>query len=303
MSLSVPTLEVDTWTNFKATCLAGKKLLMQFVEWTDRYDIYATDSLVWHIVIYKGTADATDFENNYKANANKRSNLSVVMVDREGTEIALPVGEAAPLSAALFGGVDSAGFVQALRFEGVRLKTNAVLTDGTNEAVITPDGRLNVTMAQNSLGAVFELLKNGSSSEMAVDASGTPQVFEWNPGAHDVVGDGLMFIIEDATIYFGDKFAGISALANGVLIEMKASDVVHTAPVLYRTRDLAQIASPGGFDVYSATPDSLRAQLGIGGCTFKASGTYATEDYVRVTVRDNLTGLNHMSVMFKGVEV
>jgi len=201
-------------------------------------------------------------------------------------------------------GVVQDGSVYRLQTEA-QLATGAKvqLTDGTNDASITADGKLNVTVATGATKAVFELLKNGSSSEMAVNAGGTPQEFEWNPGAEDVAGEGLAFLIEDATIYFGDKFGGISALSNGVLVEMKVSDVVCTLPVLYRTRDLFQIAAPGGFDLYAATPDSLRAQLGMANCVFKATGTYATDDYVRVTIRDNLSGLSHMSAMFKGRKV
>jgi hypothetical protein len=393
---TVPTLELNSWADFKTTCLSGKKLLIQYIEEIDFYDIYANDSLVWHIKVDKGTAEATDFENNYKADANQRANLAVVLVDREGTEIALPVGETAPLSAALIGGIDDSGNVQVLSFDGSELETTGksknvagteinpatedtlatlatetkleavrallasldgkdyatqttlaallvdtgqietllttidgvldsikdtdgikkitdplpagtnnigkiVLTDGTYDVDVSSSGRLAVAISTDAKGVVNEYLEYSGSIDMATTPT---KQFVWNPGStHDVEGASLVFVIEDATIRFGDKFGGISALSNGVLVEVKASDASYTLANVQRTREFLQLADSGGFEVYSATPDALKASLSLEGFVFRKSGTYANPDYVRVTIQDNLGGLSFMSALFKGREV
>lgn len=109
----VPTLEVATWTAFKATCLVGKELLIQYIEYTDAYEVYATDSLVWHIRLARPSADAIDFDTNYKAMANARSNLSVVLVDAAGNVTTSLLGQPAPGSAAMVAFKDNTGNLEA----------------------------------------------------------------------------------------------------------------------------------------------------------------------------------------------
>ena len=112
-SQGVPTLEVATWSAFKTTCLAGKQLLIQYVEYPTEYEIYATDSLVWHITLQRPSAEATDFDANYKANANARSNLSVVLVDAAGNVTTSLLGQPAPGSAAMVAFKDDSGNLEA----------------------------------------------------------------------------------------------------------------------------------------------------------------------------------------------
>ena len=63
-----------TWTELKAL-QSSKNLLLQYEEMNDtpaRYFVFAEDSLILYTCkILKGTADATDFENNYKATCNQ----------------------------------------------------------------------------------------------------------------------------------------------------------------------------------------------------------------------------------------
>jgi len=189
---------------------------------------------------------------------------------------------------------------------GTNLLGRATITQNGNDAIVGADGSLLVRAVQPSVGAGMVnayLETSGGSSEMAVNGSGTPVVFEWNPGSNDVDGLALALAAEDATIHFGDKFMGISALANGVLVEVKAGDVTHTLHNIKRTREIAQNAVPGSLQVYSATPDILVARTSLAGLNFKKSGTYVTDDYVRVTIRDNLSLLDHMSILFSGLEV
>lgn len=66
------TMEVASWTNLK-TLIESKKLLVQYAEDVTGYDLFAPESfhLLWHVRILKGSSETTDFETNFKANANK----------------------------------------------------------------------------------------------------------------------------------------------------------------------------------------------------------------------------------------
>jgi len=65
------TIIVDTWTNYKAL-VASKTLSIQYESSDVDYKLYSAEggTFLWSIILNKGTSDATDFENNYKALAN-----------------------------------------------------------------------------------------------------------------------------------------------------------------------------------------------------------------------------------------
>lgn len=64
-------INVNSWSDFK-TIIAAKQLSIQFSEVENYYDVFAPEaaSLIWAITLLKGTDDAIDFENNFKAAAN-----------------------------------------------------------------------------------------------------------------------------------------------------------------------------------------------------------------------------------------
>ena len=173
-----------------------------------------------------------------------------------------------------------------------------VITDenGLYVAEVTAGKRLCVDINDRVRGIIHEYLLNNGSDEMAIDG-GVGTVFSWTPGAvFDVTGVSLNLLLEDATIYFGDHWGGISTLANGILIEIRADSVDYTIFNLCRTRELWQLSRPGCFEVYSATPDCCNGGISLNGFIFRKS----SGDYVRATIRDNLGGLSHQSMVFKG---
>lgn len=63
-------IDIPTWSEYKSV-IASKSLLIQYSETAYTYEIYASESaFLWAISLLKGSSDATDFENNYKASAN-----------------------------------------------------------------------------------------------------------------------------------------------------------------------------------------------------------------------------------------
>ena len=66
------TIGINSWSDFKSL-VSVKQLLIQFTEGPATYEIYAPEAqtFLWEICLLKGSADATDFEQNYKTTSNQ----------------------------------------------------------------------------------------------------------------------------------------------------------------------------------------------------------------------------------------
>lgn len=80
-------IEVKTWLEFKNIALNIKVIPIQYKEEDNYYEIYASEKMIWHIRLLKGTAEAIDFENNYKSDANKRVIDLVYVVDNNNNNL------------------------------------------------------------------------------------------------------------------------------------------------------------------------------------------------------------------------
>lgn len=186
-------------------------------------------------------------------------------------------------------------------------KVQLVDSSGSNIASVSAAGRLAVdaNVSTSPKGVVETYLANGASYEMNINGSGTPQAFQWQPTAnHDVEIVSLSLIVEEPTISFGTTFFGATSLSNGLLIEMKAEDTTYTIANLQYTRDTVVWSAPGGFDLFAASPDMCRVYHAFpSGLLLKKSGTYVNPDYIRITVRDNISSLNYFRAWFVAVEI
>ncbi len=65
-------MPIQSWSDFK-DLISDKKLSMQFSESEERYTIYACEdrTYLWSVVLFKGSEDSADFENNFKDDANQ----------------------------------------------------------------------------------------------------------------------------------------------------------------------------------------------------------------------------------------
>jgi len=186
-------------------------------------------------------------------------------------------------------------------------RVKLVDSSGANVASVSAGGRLAVdaNVAASPKGVVETYLSTGSSYEMNVDGSDTPRVFKYEPGAtRDVEIVSLSLVIEEPAIAFGNTWFGEDVLTNGLRIELKAEDTYYDIANLQRTRDAVVWAAPGGLDIFAASPDLARAYHAFpSGLTLKKSGTYVNPDYIRVTVRDDASGLSYFRAWFVGVEI
>ena len=147
----------------------------------------------------------------------------------------------------------------------------------------------------------------GGSANLGVNGSVTPVVFEYNPPAtHDIEINALSLLFEDTGAFaFGNKFilSTINTLTNGLLLELKASDtVVSPWQNMKRTRDIIEICSD--FSIVTGTTNFLRAKLHLPSTLrLSRAGTFATADYLRLTVRDDLSTLDFAEAHFQGVKL
>lgn len=155
---------------------------------------------------------------------------------------------------------------------------------------------------------IANTIKSGASSNLAVDGSVTPVVFEYNPPNNfDIQINALSFLFETTTaLLFGNKFliTAINTLTNGLLLECKASDLAFTWQNMRRSRDVFEISKD--FTYVTGTTNFLKIDVFLPrSLRLARDGTYAQKDYLRVTVRDNLAiaSLAFAEVYFQGNKI
>ena len=148
-------------------------------------------------------------------------------------------------------------------------------------------------------------VKNGTSANLAVDGSVTPVVFEYQPPAsHEIEITQLSLLFEGTAMAFGNKFVlnTLSTLTNGLLLECKAADLAFTWQNAKRTRDVIEIAKD--FSIVTGTVNFMRANIHLPrSLRLARAGTYAQPDYLRLTVRDNLTTFDFAEAFFQGTKI
>lgn len=152
-------------------------------------------------------------------------------------------------------------------------------------------------------------LKNGGSSNMAVNGSVTPVVFSYEPGANDDSHVEVMCLIAEFTgaAAIGNKFLAdaVGTLTNGLLIEAKADDVVYSFGNAKRTRDLIEFSQPqGGLNLITGTSSLIQIFFFIPeGLTLCKAGTFASPDFIKATVRDDLRSISFLEIFLQGVKL
>jgi hypothetical protein len=148
-------------------------------------------------------------------------------------------------------------------------------------------------------------LTNGGSVNLAANGAVTPLVFTLVAGSSELRIDTLSLILEfpNATNY-GDKFVttSIGALTNGMLLEAKSYDnLISPWQNMRRTRDLIEIAD--SVDVLSAQSNLFRVNVRLpsGRLVLARSSQFLSPDFVRITVRDNLTAFSWAEAYVQGV--
>jgi hypothetical protein len=150
-------------------------------------------------------------------------------------------------------------------------------------------------------------IKSAGSANLAVNGSVTPVVFEYNPpNNYDIEVNSLSLLFEDVTAFaFGNNFvrSGLTTLANGLVLSCKAGDVVVDPwQTMKRTRDIVEICTD--FEIVAGTVNFMRARIHLpSSLRLFRNGTFAQQDYLRVTVNDNLTTFDFAEAFFQGTKL
>lgn len=152
-------------------------------------------------------------------------------------------------------------------------------------------------------------LKNGSSADMAVNGSSTPVEFSIvNTGDDDYELISMCLIAEFlGELAIGPKFlmGSINTLTNGLLIQAKLNDEVFTYGNFKSTHDILEVSQPqGGLNIIAGTNTLIQIFFLVPEHTqARAHGTFATDDYVKATVRDDLRNIWFMECYLQGVKI
>ena len=168
-----------------------------------------------------------------------------------------------------------------------------------------------VQVSQKELSDLFvEEALNGGSNDMTVNGSGTPVDFtipaqvEKEIFIEDLILDG-----QDNGIKFGQFLGQNSALTNGVEVTIKSDNIETTFPIIYTTEDIKnKWAALGGdganfrIDVQAGADEVLGILRFVNPFIIRAQGTFTTDDFIRVRIRDNLTNITRFNFRAKGFE-
>jgi len=178
---------------------------------------------------------------------------------------------------------------------------DVVLEDGERKLLVKST---NVPQPIGNL--FFDYAANGLNIDMAVNGSVTPVTFEILPHPTDdkVIGS-MVFEAFDGGIKI-DTFLGQNdGLLNGITIEVKSEDQVFQFRPIKNTQEFDSLFSFGSGRsyelIFASGNDSLVARFGSATpFVLKPVGTYATDDYIRVTINDNITNINRLRFLAVG---
>jgi hypothetical protein len=183
------------------------------------------------------------------------------------------------------------------------------LTTGQFENITTQDGRIRVEAINVAapLDERFrEFAKDGSSIDMNVDGSTTPVDFFVNADTTDDLNiDFLSFQAFDSGIKI-DNFLGMnSPITNGVVIEIKSNDKLFTFQPIRNTTEFNSLFAfgPGrAFDlVFASGNDSMVSIFGPSSpFVLKKQGTFGTDDYIKVTIQDDIDTVARLRMLAGG---
>jgi hypothetical protein len=145
-------IQMTNWEQFKAVVLVQKSLLLNYGEYPTYYDIRAADTERFWILLAKGTAEAADFEANYKDGANVRYDVRTVLVTTDGQPTIDAYGAPMPVGGAAMGVRGTDGTMASLAVDAATGRlllmpisfssytTTSAPSDPVPETVVPADG-------------------------------------------------------------------------------------------------------------------------------------------------------------------
>jgi hypothetical protein len=182
-----------------------------------------------------------------------------------------------------------------------RAPTLTTLTGGDNlyRANVDSFGRAYTNGLR--LEAVYKkvYLLNGASEAMNVNGSVTPVTFAFAPPANEIWAlEGLMLLITD-NANFGAGQLGAVAVTNGLVFEIQTKGVAQQLFNLLTNEELYTLMDTNFSQTQTGLFGSNRLHSSKVHFDHRITLNGALGDYIRVRVRDNLTGLTELNVTAK----
>lgn len=139
---------------------------------------------------------------------------------------------------------------------------------------------------------VARLVDGNGSPNLLIDGT-TPVEYLFTPLAKKVVVTELVLMFEvDHDVSYGSDFMGLSALANGIVIDIEKRGQVVSAN-MQTNRDMLEYSSLGGFFLEKAGSYWVAKAIREFSRGLKLSEHASSPDLIRLTVQDNLTRLSY----------
>jgi hypothetical protein len=177
------------------------------------------------------------------------------------------------------------------------------------ENINTRQGRLlveNVVVPAPIGGRFEEYAKNGVSIEMAVDGGVTPVEFIVDANATlDLVVTSLSFQAFDGAIKIDTFLGSNNEITNGLIVEIKSEDIVFQFLPIKNTTEFNSLFAFGAgraFDLIFANGDDSLVSIFAPESPFviKKQGTYATDDYIKVIIQDDIDAVSRLRFLASG---
>lgn len=158
-----------------------------------------------------------------------------------------------------------------------------------------------------SIITIKDTLKNAGSKLMNVNGSVTPKVFTYSPVSGSAALTKLAVMINSPGTASFTNFGAISALTNGVLIEVVIGGVTTQISNIKDNADLCVVFNPSQFG--SSAANTLGIPIGFGSSVAVFVGTLdfpepmilTDSDQIQVTIRDNLSTITNFLMGFKAL--
>lgn len=144
---------------------------------------------------------------------------------------------------------------------------------------------------------------------LAVNGAGTPQVFQLAAntlGNPDILVNAIKFYGGDGNIKVqqGNFLGNNSALTNGILVEFIKNNVPVFSQVIKNTPELLAFssASAGNKIIAQSGGDYIESSFVLGDIGLVFTLTAGANDFVRVTISDNLSGIDFLYALVDAVE-
>lgn len=172
----------------------------------------------------------------------------------------------------------------------------------TESALGSRDSQGNIVFSQKEIPSIYafhDLIRqsNGSRNMNVSGSLAVPVDYEFAPAQGETWHiERLLFGIDDVGLTDMGLFGGITALPNGLLITVKTRGQIYTIGKIKDNVDIAMIF-PGTTLGQSGVLDTADGMCGSLMFQNKIHLTGDSQDYIRISVRDDLRGINILRSM------